>query len=608
MVEETNKEARATATAAKRGFFTRRRAEIICALLLALMALTMLSVIRQKSITVDEIVMTPAGYYHLTERDFRPVNEHPPFAKVIAAVPLLFTGTEAPKIDPQARPDYGYFLGLFDQFWAMNSERYERVAFWSRVPAVLVTILLGALVFLYARRHWNERAALIAVFLFALEPTVAAHGRVVQTDVPSALALFVFVFTLYGYLRRPGPVRAAFVGAAAGFAAVTKFSMIVLGPVLAVVFFALFVFAPRLKLSRGRVAAHALAVALAAVFAVNAAYLFNQRQPLLLDDAPDNFVVLSRVDESLHEPLAIGYYALQRIFPVDFVSGIGWQLGHARKGHAAGLLGEYSMHGWWYYYPVAFVLKTPIPVLLLSLVSLGWAAWRLLARPRDGEDEDDASGDAKGDRRLLVLVLPVVGFTGLLMLNSINIGVRYLLPVYPFLFILSGVFLDRMLRRYSRRRSLIAGVAVVLLGWTAVEAARAYPDHMSYMNQTASTRPHWWYLSDSNVEWGDDVRPLALYLRERGENRVGGAMLGFQALQHYGIEQTAVFVPPGETPEEVRYVAIGASLLNGSTVPGGFSNGVRLTEEQRVNYFDEYRRRTPEKVFGNSIYLFRMKE
>ena len=131
---------------------------------------------------------------------------------------------------------------------------------------------------------------------------------------------------------------------------------------------------------------------------------------------------------------------------------------------------------------------------------------------------------------------------------------------------------------------------------------------MTYMNQLASARPHWWYLSDSNVEWGDDVRDLALYLRARGEHRVGAAILGWPLLDIYGVEGAAVFVPPGERPEDVRYVAVGASQLNGSTMPGGFDNGVVLTEAERVNYFDQFRRRTPEKVFGGSIYLYRMKE
>ena len=74
------------------------------------------------------------------------------------------------------------------------------------------------------------------------------------------------------------------------------------------------------------------------------------------------------------------------------------------------------------------------------------------------------------------------------------------------------------------------------------------------------------------------------------------------------IESASGFVPPGERAEDVRYVAVGASLLNGSTVPGGFDNGVELEETQRVNYFDQFRHRTPEKIFGGSIYLYRMKE
>jgi hypothetical protein len=257
----------------------------------------------------------------------------------------------------------------------------------------------------------------------------------------------------------------------------------------------------------------------------------------------------------------------------------------------------YSHRGWWYYFPVAFALKTSLPILLLSLAGVAWAALRLRR---------------KVEGRVLLLVLPLAFFTGLLMLSTINIGVRYYLPSYPFFFILAGAMIDDLLRRGigqgGRRRALAAALASVAFCWVVVEAARAYPDHMSYMNQLASARPHWWYLSDSNVEWGDDVRDLALYLRAHGEHRVGAAILCWSVLNVYDIDGVDIFVPPGERPERVRYVAVGASNLNGSTVPGGFDNGVMLTEEERVNYFDEFRRRTPEKVFGGSIYLYRMRE
>jgi hypothetical protein len=568
------------------------RAGVVCALLLALMALQMLVVVRRKSITIDEYVLIPAGFYHLTEGDYRPVAEHPPVAKVIAAAPLLLMDTAAPRLDGGPN-SYDHFFDKFDEFWRENAVRLDQLSFWARVPAIVLTVLLGGLVFVFARKYWGERAALFAVALYSLEPTVLAHGRVVQTDVPSALAFLLFSVAAYEYAKSPGARRAIYVGLALGFGAATKFSMIALAPVVFVGLAALFAFAPKRGLRRATVAGQACALALAAVFAVNAAYFFRHREHDTLDDALARSVVPARVSARLHAPLEAGFGALQTVLPPDFVYGVGWQLGHAQKGHHAGLLGMYSQRGWWYYFPVAFALKTTIPFLLLTLGGVAWAAARL-RRERDA--------------RALLLLLPPAFFTCLLTLSTINIGVRYYLPAFPFFFMAAGVMLDQMLARArdAGRRRIAASLVAFAFCWVAFEAARAFPDQMTYMNQLASGAPHWWYLSDSNVEWGDDVRDLALYLRARGETRIGAAVLGWQVLDLYGIEQAAVFVRPGETAEETRYVAIGASLLNGSTVPPGFDEGGELTEEERVNYFDEFRRREPERIFGGSIYLYRM--
>ena len=571
------------------------RGAVVCGLLLALMALQMFVVIREKSITIDEYVLIPAGFYHLTERDYRPVSEHPPVVKVLAAAPLLFfKGMTATKLDSGPN-DYERFRHNFDDFWRMDAARLEQVSFWARVPALALTVLLGWLVFVFARRYWGERAALFAVALYTLEPTVLAHGRVVQTDIPSALALLLFAVAAYEYLRLPNARRAIYVGLALGFGAATKFSMLALAPVVCVGVAALFAFAPSRGLTRGKVFGQACALALAAVFAVNAAYFFQRREPDAVDVARVRKVLPPRVEARLHAPLEVGYKALQTVLPPDFVYGIGLQLGHAHGGHNAGLLGMYSRKGWWYYVPVAFALKTSLPVLLLSLGGLVWAVLRL-RRTKDS--------------RLLLLLLPPALFTALLMLSTINIGVRYYLPAYPFFFMAAGLMLDALLSRAKEkgRRRLAVSLAAFAFCWVAFEAARAFPDHMTYMNQLASARPHWWYLSDSNVEWGDDVRGLALYLRERGETRVGGAFLGGQLLGPYGLGHAAVFVPQGVQPEEPRYIAVGASFLNGSTVFGGFDDGTQLTEDERVNYFEEFRRREPEKIFGGSIYLYRMKE
>jgi hypothetical protein len=360
--------------------------------------------------------------------------------------------------------------------------------------------------------------------------------------------------------------------------------MLLAAPVLAFYFLALLWRAPRA--GRGALIADAALVALAALLVVNAAYFFQHRA-LVAADAQ----WIEKAFPSSVGPVLQAVSALSYLLPTDFVMGVFYQLWHNGEGHSAGLLGMYRQTGWWYYFPVAFALKTTLPFLLLSLASLVWAA-REWIRTREA--------------RMLWMLAPFAVYTAFVLFSNIDIGVRYYLPAYTFLFILGGALLDRLLKSRRARRAG-ALVAIALLCWTGVEAARAHPDQMSYMNQLASRAPHWWYLSDSNVEWGDDTRALAQYLRERGQTRVRGAFLcGFITLHHYGVEFVDRFPAAPAEPPATRYTAIGASYLNGSTVPFGPKPDGRIpTDEERVNVYDEYRHRTPEKIFGGSIYLYR---
>src|ERR1043166_6463098 len=589
-------EPRAVAASARRWAFA-RGAELACAALLAFASVQMLAVVARKSITADEIVLIPAAYYHLADANFQLVNEHPPLVKILAALPVLFIQPDeirperidAPPYSPDAKWAYQ------ESFWELNPALFDSLSFWPRLPMIALTCALGLLVFLFARDLFGPTAALHAVALFILEPMVLSHGRVVQTDIPSAFGYLLLFYALRRYDAAATPRRAAWLGVAAGLAVLSKFSMLVAPPVLAVYFLALLwraprgvqTGAPRREQSRATLLRHAALVTAVALVVVNAAYFFNRRA-LVAADA-------RWIQEAF--PLSAGMVtttirALSFILPTDFVVGVFFQLWHNRVGHSAGLLGMYSNTGWWYYFPVAFALKTTLPFLLLSLASLAWAAREWLKR-RDA-----------APRWLLV---PLALYTVFVLFSNIDIGVRYYLPAYPFLFILAGALIERLLRSRRARRAG-AVVAAALLCWVVVEAVRAYPDHMSYMNQLASARPHWWYLSDSNVEWGDDVRDLAAYLRARGETRVRGAFLGgFLTLHHSGVEylnllpeDPAVVTPPA------RYTAIGASFLNGSTVPlRKRPDGTTETDRERVNTFDAYRWRKPEAIFGGSIYLYR---
>lgn len=567
-----------------------RRAELLCLVLLAIMAAQMLAVIARKSITNDEVISIPAGYYHLAAGNFQISVDHPPLTKMYSALPLLFIQPNEPPIT--VRPGEGAeqrTLRAQEAFWTANAARFVSISFWARVPMITLTLALGLLIFFYTRQLFGKRAAVFAVFLFSFEPTVLAHGRTVLNDLPAALAYLLFFVTLHAYIKAPGLRQTLTLGLATGLGLMTKFSMVMVVPIFFLTAVISIWMAPRRGETRGRAASHLGLALLIMIFVINAAYYFQGQPP---QEVEFHWLAAKLSPAQLSIAL-IPLRAVSKIVPtyvlsgIDAVlarnSGVDAVLGPNHYGSTASLMGGYSETGWWYYFPAAFALKTTIPFLLTSLAAIVWALWSLLV---------------KREKLFLFLLAPLSIYVAASMTSHINIGIRHFLPAFPFLFILGGAFLDWLWRR--QRAALVAmAVVVVLSGWVVVEGVRAYPNHMSYMNELTWQRPHWYYLSDSNVEWGDDVAELADYLRARGETKVRAALLGgWATLPRYGVDYVSLLVPPDVQLPETRYVAIGASFLNGSTV------AISGSGTQRQDFFSRYRDRQPEAVFGNSIYLY----
>lgn len=560
--------------------------QLISAGLLLIMAINLLSVVARKSITIDETLIIPAGYYHLTAAAFHIAHDHPPLPKMLAALPLLFLSVQAPPLDDLSNePSSQQTLTAGGRFWTANRDHFRAIFFWSRVPMIVLTLLLGVLVFTFTRRLFNARAAVLAVTLFSLEPTILAHGRVVK-DIHVAFGYLLFFFALYVYGSAPTLRRAILLGLACGLALSVKYSMIILFPILLVAGCGL-ILRPPAGARRRRIIIQVMTAAFAALLVLNAAYFFSH-QPVSVPDLES----LAH-NAPAYSGTLLSLLKLSSVFaPPYYVLGAYATFMHNDLGHPAFLLGEYSDYGWWYYFPVAFALKTTIPFLLLTIVSLAWAVRRAIRR----------------DVKFLLLLAPVVIYAVPAMVAGINIGIRHFLPVFSFFFILGGALLDRLLDTRRARGFALALVALIMTVCT-VEAVRAYPNYISYMNQLASGRPAWTYLSDSNIEWGDDAGALAAYLKAKGETRVRAAFLGGSlVLPLYGVDYVDLLSPPGVNLEDTRYVALGASFLNGSTVPGWSEGSGRETPNQRHNYFARYRDRKPEAVFGNSIYLYREHE
>jgi 4-amino-4-deoxy-L-arabinose transferase-like glycosyltransferase len=571
-----------------RQIFTRHSATILCSCLLLLMAGNLLSNAWRASLTNDELVHIPSGYQYLRTGNFRLNPEHPPLIKMWASLPLLVVNPRVYLEPDGADQQFARFTVLASiEFWQRNQLRFHAIAFWSRVPMVLLTLALGVLIYVYGRQLFGARAALLAVALFSFEPTMLAHGWIVHTDIAAAFGYLFFFFTLHGYLRVSTLHRALWLGVATGVALLIKFSMVILIPMLAIALVYLVVKGPSFVVSRRTVILHACLMLAVVVLLLNAAYYFqhpalaNPESKFIVDTAPTPLAA-ALITESLR--------LLSKVLPTYYLFGLYTVFVHNHLGHPTSLLGQASVFGWWYYFPVAFALKTSLPFLLLSVVAAGWALYTCVM---------------DRDKRFVPLLVGLALYLAVSMNSSINIGVRHIAPVFPFLFLLGGACLDRILK-WSQGR-LARGLVAIVLGWMLVDCIRTYPHYLAFTNTLTFGKPGWALLADSNVEWGQDIGELAKYLQARGETSLVGALsAGWATPPMYGIK-VLDFAPPDLQSSSTKYVAIGAGFLNGASVPAGFKdeNGVELSDEQRRNYFAKYRSLAPEKVFGNSIYLYR---
>jgi hypothetical protein len=203
--------------------------------LLALFFLQSFSASLLKSPTFDEPAHLASGVSYLSTGIFHANLQHPPLLKELsAASAMLFAGVRWPD-SPEARTLIADPPGTSGLEWAVGNDilarNPDRILFWARLPMILIATLLGLLIYLWGRRILGEEAALGALFLFALDPTMIAHSYLVTTDVGLAAFTIAFLMALWNYVERPGWRALVYCGLALGGALAAKYSAVALLPV-----------------------------------------------------------------------------------------------------------------------------------------------------------------------------------------------------------------------------------------------------------------------------------------------------------------------------------------------------------------------------------------
>ncbi len=410
--------------------------------------------------TIDEAIHIASGL-ELWQTGKYTINiRHPPLARAAIALPPYLGGLRETWPEP-------LWSGTF-------RETYWRALALARCGnLVFVPFLLGY-VFLWGKQLYGPEAGLAAALVASLCPNLLGHASLATVDFGEVAAGFVCAYYAWRWSEEPTPRNAAVAGATFGVALLVKFSAAGFLPAVALLFF---LAAQRRKARPWFLAIQHAALALAvAALVVWTGYRFDfgPLPDAMFSPAPGTFVQrvvsLAQILASHGAPAPAFVRGLLDVLVLD------------ARGYPSYFLGEIRTTGWWYYFPVALALKTTIPLLLL-------AALGLAARP--------AASPALAAAVILLIA----------MRSTLDLGIRYILIIYPFLALIgAAVFAER------GRRALLA-VAAALVAWHAVESLRASPDYLAYFNQIARGREER-FLLDSNLDWGQDLERLRRYTED----------------------------------------------------------------------------------------------
>ena len=537
---------------------------------------------------IDEVGHLAAGISHWTLGRFDAYAVNPPLVRGIAALPAVVGGAKtdwsAMSRSVHGRPEF-HVGEAFNVANFPDALRWYVYGRWMLIPLV---VMGGWVCARWADALFGPAAAVTAALLWCLSPMVLANGALLTPDAVATALGMLAAWRLRVWLHRPGGHEAFTAGLTLGLAELAKTTwlvLFVLWPLVALLWRWLM---PREEPARDpaplrrRAGEMALILALA-VLTVNVGYGFaGTGRPL------GDFFFTSRTlrapdgrEQNRFSGTLLG--AVPVPFPSEYVRGIDVQKGDFDGGMDSYLFGLWQPRGWWYYYLVGLAVKVPLGAWLL----VGLSSVACLA-----------PGSRVAAREAVLLLAPAAAVLGLVSSQTgFSHHIRYVLPAFPFLIVWAAGAV-RVRRRWVR------GLAFAAAAWVAASSLRHYPHSLSYFNELAGgPRGGRRILTDSNVDWGQDLPALADWLAEHPEARP----LRLAAFTAFDPRQLDIefSVPSADAKRPASgWVAVSATVLAGrrSFVPDG-GGGWVMVDGKAYGYLADHE---PVATVGGSIDVFHL--
>ena len=434
----------------------------------------------------DEVANIPSGYNFLKTGRYTDAT-HPPLTRYIMSAPLFLSGADPLATDSTSLyrwQDYG------THFLFQNNQSWQKLTHDTRIVSIFLSLLLLLVVYRYTRQRWGIWAGLAALGVLAFEPSFLAHGQLATLDIGFAWSYLIAALAIERYVTVPNRRNFWILHLGLGFTFMCKFAAL---PIFFAAILTILWFRKRQNIRLKPFWWSPLIFS----FFVFATYQFQMKPPI-------NDVQISKARDSAQIQAQLDQYAAQMgttrtallstpIPAYDFLKGFGMQVFHAmfqdkweRKENFQYLDGAYERRGWRTYFLRSFLYKSTMANIALFL---GFIASMLLLYRQEWKQ-----GERVSIRAFSMVVPPVLLFIAC-SLGTINIGHRYILPIYPFIAIGIGYW-TTLPQKWIKPAVFVA----ILLHITSSLAV--WPHHLSYFNEWSRGSYH---LADSNIDWGQDL-------------------------------------------------------------------------------------------------------
>src|SRR5437762_34027 len=507
----------------------------------------------------DEPAHIAAGMEWLQFHTYHLDPLHPPLARIAISAPLYFAGVRFRETDSKSLP----------QFWdAGNSILYQNNSylhnlFLARIGVLVFFAVLTAVLFIWTKRIFGDFAAFACVLLTATLPVLLSFASLAYTDLPATClqVACLFIFTLW--LEKPSAERSIALALLFGLAILSKFTSVLYIPVAAAtIFLARHLLRNKVAResgTRSKVFTRSLLMALLSILVIWGGYRFSSGHiDEVLGISPAEAPSFQHFPTPVRSIARAAVNSDWAVPAPSFWVGLGQAWVMNKSAPDAYLLGKHKSGGWWYFFLVESLFKTPIPFLILAMIGLR----SVFLRFKVGDWE--SVGRAIGAATILILT-PMV---------STNYGLRHVLLVFPLLAIIAGAGAARLWNNQSRWRDPARVAVVVLIAWQCFSALRPGADWIAYFNELAGRDPTRIAVSGCDFDSGQDVLKLARELRRLNVGHLSVAVWTSSDLSRMGLPEFDVleqFHPqPGWIAVSARSTREG-DVLHTSYAPGALS-------------------------------------